>query len=328
MTSLLVGKPSAYYTEERIYQCAPDLSRKFMNPLYITHPLNAFLMLLMPIGLGIYLTRRFNVNWRLFWIGGLTFVASQIGHIPFNSYLLNPMLRQILPGLPEGTWQMVVTSLFVGLSAGLWEEIARYIVYARFIPEARSWRKGLLFGAGHGGIEAMILGFLVFMSFLNLFALRGRDLSQFVPGEQIALAQQQVEFYWNMPWPNSILGAVERLFAIPLHLACALLVLQSFTRRQIIWVWLAVGWHTLVDAIAVFLVQVWRPYPWNAFAVEGVLGLLALVSLAIIFKLHQPEPEEPAPAESSPTLQSYTAAQLQLEQPEETSENLEKSRYN
>lgn len=299
-----------------------------MNILSFTYPLNALLMLLIPIGLGIYLTRRFNQNWRLFWIGGLTFVASQIGHIPFNAYLLNPMLRQILPRVPEGTGQMVVAALFVGLSAGLWEEIARYIAYARFIPDVRSWQKGLLFGAGHGGIEAMILGFLAFMSFLNLFALSGRDLSQLVPAEQVSLVQQQVEYYWSMPWPNSLLGAVERLFAIPLHLACALLVLQSFTRKQVFWVWLAIGWHALVDAIVVFLVQVWRPYTWSAYAIEGILGILALVSVVIIFRLYQPEPEEPKQEISPPVPQPLKAAQLQLEQPQETSENLDKSRYN
>jgi uncharacterized membrane protein YhfC len=299
-----------------------------MNILYITHPLNALLMILLPVGLGIYLTRRFKLNWRLFWIGGLTFVASQVGHIPFNSYVLNPMLRQILPGLPEGTWQTVVIALFVGLSAGLWEEMARYIVYARFIPEARSWRKGLLFGAGHGGIEAMILGFLVFMSFLNLFALRGRDLSQYVPAEQLSLAQQQVYQYWSMPWPVSLLGTVERLFAIPIHLACALLVLQSFTRNQVWWVWIAVAWHMLVDSLAFFLSQIWQTFTWRTYAVEGVVALLAVFSLAIIFTLHTPEPQEPELQSSSQIPKPSTAAQLQLDQSEINPESLEKSRYN
>lgn len=285
-------------------------------------------MVLMPVGLGIYLTRRFNLNWRLFWIGSLTFVASQIGHIPFNSYVLNPMLRQVLPGLPEGAWRVGVTALFVGLSAGLWEEIARYIAYARFIPEARSWSKGLLFGAGHGGIEAMILGFLVFMSFLNLFALRGRDLSQYVPAEQLSLAQHQVVQYWSMPWPASLLGAVERLFAIPIHLACALLVLQSFTRNQVWWVWIAVAWHMLTDSSAVFLSQIWQSFAWRTYAVEGVVALLALFSLAIIFILHKPDPQPPASQLSSQIPGPSTAAQLQLDQVEVSPESLEKSKYN
>lgn len=299
-----------------------------MNILYITHPLNALLMILMPVGIGIYLTRRFNLNWRLYWIGGLTFVASQVGHIPFNSYVLNPMLRQILPGFPEGTWQTIVIALFAGLSAGLWEEMARYIAYARFIPEARSWGKGLLFGAGHGGIESVILGFLVFMSFLNLFALRDRDLSQYIPAEQLTLAQQQISAYWSMPWPNSLLGVVERLFTLPLHLACAVLVLQSFTRNQVSWVWLAVTWHMLVDASAVFLAQIWRPFAWGAFAVEGVMGIMALISLGIIFSLRQPEPEEPQPVLDIRSPQPITAAQLQIDLPDATQDDLEKSKYN
>ena len=153
-------------------------------------------------------------------------------------------------------------------------------------------------------------------------------LSQYIPAEQLTLAQQQIGAYWSMPWPNSLLGVVERLFTLPLHLACAVLVLQSFTRNQVSWVWLAVAWHMLVDASAVFLAQIWRPFEWRAFAVEGVMGIMALISLGIIFSLRQPEPEEPQPVSDIRSPQPFTAAQLQIDLPEVTQDDLEKSKYN
>ena len=55
------------------------------NILLFSYPLNGLLMITLPIALGIYLTRRFQLGWRLWWIGGATFVISQVGHLPFNS---------------------------------------------------------------------------------------------------------------------------------------------------------------------------------------------------------------------------------------------------
>jgi uncharacterized membrane protein YhfC len=48
---------------------------------FIAHLLNGLLMILLPIGLGIYLTRKLSLGWRLWWIGAGTFVLSQVGHI-------------------------------------------------------------------------------------------------------------------------------------------------------------------------------------------------------------------------------------------------------
>ena len=104
-----------------------------MEPRYITYALNGLLMIGMPIALGMYLTRRWQTNWRLFWIGALTFVASQIGHIPFNSYVLTPLtnnLLRMLPGSePDVTintastlLQIVVIAILFGLSSGLFED--------------------------------------------------------------------------------------------------------------------------------------------------------------------------------------------------------------
>ena len=57
--------------------------------------LNGLLMIAMPIALGIYLVRRTGQHWKLFLVGAVLFVASQVLHIPFNLIVLNPILEQI-----------------------------------------------------------------------------------------------------------------------------------------------------------------------------------------------------------------------------------------
>jgi len=85
--------------------------------------LNGLLMIAMPIALGIYLVRRTGQRWKLFLVGAVLFVASQVLHIPFNLIVLNPILEQI--GFGQGAFgaALLLGALLLGLSAGLFEEL-------------------------------------------------------------------------------------------------------------------------------------------------------------------------------------------------------------
>lgn len=298
-----------------------------MNPiLLITYPLNGLLMIGIPIALAIYLTRRFKYSWRLVATGAATFVISQIGHIPFNNLLSNLFEGGILPTPPQPL-QLVFFSILWGLSAGLWEEFARYGAYRWFAKEARSWGRGLLLGTGHGGMEALLLGLIFIANFVVMASIRGQDVRNLISVEQatpevLALAQVQIEAYWSQPWTMSLLGVVERFFALPIHLACSLLVMQVFTRRQVRWLGLSIALHTAGNATALTLLGgPWKNQPWGAYAVEGVIGLFALFSLGIIKMLYQPEPQ---PAELPPLapIQPIAIPVIEIQ-----AEDIEKTRY-
>jgi uncharacterized membrane protein YhfC len=280
-------------------------------------------MILMPVALGVYLTRRFRMGWRLWWIGAGTFVLSQLGHIPFNAALSALFAHGVLPAPPE-SFQMAFNALVLGLSAGLWEEGARYLTYCFWAKEARSWSQGVMLGAGHGGIEAIILGVLVLTTFVFMVMGQDMDLGAMLSPEQAALGRQQLEAYWSMAWYAPMLGALERVFAMSFHLAASVLVLQVFLRNQMRWLWLAIGLHTLLDGVAVFAAQT-----WGANIAEVFLGVMAVLCLAILFGLK--------PAQESEALQSglevdtysptVEAADLSLPYIEETPVNLEQTRY-
>ncbi len=121
-----------------------------MDILFFTHLLNGLLMIAMPVGLAFYLTRKFKLDWRLWWIGAAVFVLSQVGHIPFNA-LVGPLFNQsAIVAMPVAS-QRLISAVFLGLSAGLFEELFRYGMFRWWAKDARSWRKGVLTGAGHGG---------------------------------------------------------------------------------------------------------------------------------------------------------------------------------
>ncbi len=288
-----------------------------MDVLFFTHLLNGLLMVGMPVGLGIYLTRRFNLGWRLWGIGAITFVLSQVGHIPFNLGLNLILKDSVLMSLPKGQ-MLIISAIIAGLSAGLWEEGARYITYRWWAKDARSWRKGILLGAGHGGSEAVIFGLLVLATFFVMVSARTGGLSGLVPADQMGLAQQQFNAYWSAPWYATLLGAVERAFTIPVQISLSVIVLQVFTRGQIRWLWFAIGWHTVIDALSVLAMST-----WGAYVTEGIMGGLCLLSIGVLFILRQPEDEPTLEETRLPEVRGFELPEI-----EATPDNLEKTRYN
>jgi uncharacterized membrane protein YhfC len=206
-----------------------------MDILFLTHLLNGLLMIGMPVGLAIFLTARWKLGARLWWIGAATFVLSQVAHIPFLALATIALNRTPLAKLSAES-ALLFNAVFLGLCAGLFEEFFRYGMYRWWAKDARSWRKGVLAGAGHGGAEAIILGAIVLYGFVQLAYLRHIDIATVVPADQVASTQQQVSAYWSATWYASLLGALERFFTIPGHIAMSVLVLQTFTRKQRFWV--------------------------------------------------------------------------------------------
>lgn len=240
-------------------------------------------MIALPILLWIYFTRKFALSWKLVLAGALTFIASQVLHIPLvfgmSSFL------QTLP--------LLVNAILLGLLAGGFEETARYILFKYILKTARAWKEGLLVGLGHGGIEAMLLGLLAAVSFVTLLGYRSIDLSTVpsIPADQLELARQQVEAYWSAPWYMALMGFVERIFAICLHVGLSVMVLYAIVYRKPIWFWLALLWHAFVDAVAVCAGQ-----EVGILALEGIVAVFALISLWIVLKMRNkfvPDTESP-----------------------------------
>lgn len=242
---------------------------------------NAFIMIGFPLALGIVLVRHYKVSWKLFGVGVATFIASQLFHLPFNYAFLLPSLMQLgLTGLSQG-WSLALFALSLGLSAGLFEELARYLVYRFWLKEDRSSDQALMFGAGHGGAEAVLIGAIALLSLIQALAYLGVDPTKLVFPDRAAALQAQLDLYWSLPWYQVLLGALERAFALCLHLSLTVIVLQAFIRRKLYWLWLAILWHAIVDGVSVFSLQL-----WGIYVTEALVGVMAILSLLIIRALY------------------------------------------
>lgn len=281
---------------------------------YILLALNSILMVIIPIAAAIIIRQKTGAGWRLFFIGAATFIFSQILHIPFN-WLVGK--TGLLPTDLSIGMNLLIVAVFLGLSAGVFEEGSRYLAYRFWAKDARSWSRGMMLGAGHGGIEAILLGLILLINnFSLLMVANNATLMSTIPADQQATIMSTAQQILQLPWYGVLLGAVERLFAVIAHLAMSVLVLQVFLRGSIRWLFLSIGFHGMLNAVAVIVAQ-----RWGNYAAEGAMALITILSLFIIFRLRTPEPvgHEPEPS-------PLTDAEPLALQP--TDEIIDRSRYN
>ena len=241
--------------------------------------LNVLGMIVLPIVLAFYVTRKFSLPWKLIFAGGLTFIASQVLHIPFLYGLTAMFTAGILPSIPPA-WTSLFNAILLGLLAGIFEETARWILFKFILKDAKTWEQGVVVGTGYGGTEAIIIGLLALTTVVNMLILRNADLSAMVPPELLEVTKQKVAEFWSVPVYMAFLGLIERAFTICIQISLTIMVLYSVVYRKPAWFWIALFWHALVDALAVYLLP-----SIGALAIELVIGIFAAISLVIVFRL-------------------------------------------
>lgn len=84
------------------------------------------------------------------------------------------------------------------------------------------------------------------------------------------------------------------------QMSLSVLVLQCFTRNNSIWLWIAIGWHTVLD-FGVAGLQYWTKAlgHFGLLLTEGYVLLAALASLWIIYYFRR-KPAVPAPEALAP----------------------------
>lgn len=248
-----------------------------MDPLVVaTFAVVALLEILVPLALGYWVVKKFGLSWRVFGLGALFFIIVQVFHAPFVILTQNPLYFALLP---FGTRAALAgLALYLGLMAGLFEEIGRYLVYSylfrrREIPLTRE--NGLLFGTGWGGVESMIVALVVLAGMASYILLTGDGGAITLPDDPAV--QVQVDALRALTPLDILPGLAERMMTITLHIAWSLLVLAAVVYGKKALLALAILWHAAVDAAAVYLVQT-----QGILVTEGVIFLFAVIALAYI----------------------------------------------
>ncbi len=234
-----------------------------------------------PFALAFALWRRAGASLKAWGFGALTFVVSQLvlrlpWQIPLNAYLAK---HYAADAVVMGAW--LVASC---LTAGLFEELGRLVTY-RTLWKDRSTLGGVMLGAGHGGIESVLLVGLTLVANTVLYVLLANGVSIGLPPEAQALVEQQ---FGALDFWKATMGGVERVSAMALHIACSLLVLEGARRRRWTWVVGAIALHAASNLVAVVVTQ-------QAGVYLGELALAVVVAPALALALRSSRASEALP---------------------------------
>jgi uncharacterized membrane protein YhfC len=244
-----------------------------------------------PVALALIVRRRFHIAWRYFLYGALIFFLFQlITRVP----AVTVIQTLIQPQLLASRALQLIWLLILVVTAGLFEEVGRYIGYRWLMRrEDKTWGKALMYGLGHGGLESILLvGGLSLLTLVNLLVLPTVSLTP----AQRALAEQQIAGINALPAWIPLLGAYERLWTVPIQVAFSVMVLQVFRRGTLVWLWLAILAHALVDFAAVGVTQfVTLSGMARLLVPEAILTVFGLLAVLTIWKLYEPPRAEAAP---------------------------------
>lgn len=211
--------------------------------------------------------RRLGTGAAIWWIGGATWVVSQI-------------LRQpLVGGVQLAGAGAAVVAITAVVSSGVFEEGARYVALRWVVRRARTVRHGIVFGLGHGGGEAVLLIGLAAVSSIVLLA-GGQELVDGVAAagpEAVDAITAQLDALEELTAGTVLLGVYERALAIVAHVAMTLLVLRAVCTRELRWLAAAAGFHILVNGVVVALATA-----VGIVAAEVGLTVLAVGAVAII----------------------------------------------
>ena len=237
--------------------------------------LTAFISLAVPLGGMVWIWSRRTPDgrqrwpgvWRPFAVGALAFVLSQV-------LTRIPLMTLVVPQLPDPWSAFFLSGPVASFTAGLFEETGRLLLMLWLMKAFHRWIDGVSFGLGHGGIEAVLLvgtaniNNLVISSIINA---GGWDaIARTLPAE--AAEQLRAALVDTSPW-MFLLGGVERLAAITLHIACSLLVLAGIVHGRKLAGWVAaVLLHGSFNLVAVSLLGAGV----HALAIEALLVAIAV----------------------------------------------------
>ncbi|WAM34045.1 YhfC family intramembrane metalloprotease [Caldicellulosiruptor morganii] len=230
-----------------------------------------------PVLLAVVVVKKHSVVLKSILIGALVFFIFQI-------VLRIPML-QILSKqsyFVEFSKHYLMYSIFLGLTAGIFKEVGRYIGFKGFLKDRLNYKNGLAYGVGHGGIESILIvglsyinnivyAFLINFGILDVL-LKGKVSPDMIRAIKSALVETPASAF--------LLAGFERVFTMAIQIALSLLVLVALKKGKLFYLVLAILLHTIIDAPAAYmsLLKV------NMFAIELVVLLWAVLSLVYIMR--------------------------------------------
>ena len=248
-----------------------------------------------PVALFLYFRKRKKADVPPFFVGCAVMVLF--------AFVLESLFHRLVLSFPAGqtiSGNVWLYALYGGLAAGLFEESGRFLAFRTVLRKYReNDADALMYGAGHGGIEAVVLLSLSMVSniVISLLVNSGQSglLTAALEGEELRKMEEGIRTLITAAPGAFLAGLIERASAVTLHLACSVLV--WFGAKEKRWTALypaAILLHALMDFIAALLSRFAAPVAVTELALAVFAVLTALLARAVWKKLHTAPAREPA----------------------------------
>lgn len=228
-----------------------------------------------PIVLLIYYKRK-GADILPFFIGCAVFIVfALILEALAHKLILKGSLGQTIQG------NILLYALYGGLAAGIFEETGRFVAFRTVLKKRLgNDRNALMYGAGHGGIEAILLLGFAYISNIVMSVLINAGQTDLLTATAAGEAAEQVKAVFETltataPW-TYLLGMAERAVAITTHICLSVLVWFAAKKPGKGWLFpLAILLHAALDGIMVILAA--------HLPVAAVEGCLVVMALGLVF---------------------------------------------
>lgn len=233
---------------------------------------------IIPIALFFYFWKKKKADIFPFFVGcGVMLAFALILETAVHQLVFRSSIGNIIKG---NIW---LYAFYGGLMAGLFEETGRFIAFKTVLRKQKDKDiNALMYGAGHGGLEAaVLLGFSMISNIvLALMINNGKisGLTSSLSGDALAQLEAGLKTLVTTPAYNFLIGSMERIFAVTLQIALSVLVWFAAKNKNRLYLYpVAILIHFFVDALAVVLTQ----YSVPILAIEAVICIMT--ALAVVF---------------------------------------------
>ncbi|MDD7334083.1 MAG: YhfC family glutamic-type intramembrane protease [Lachnospiraceae bacterium] len=205
-------------------------------------------------------------------------------------FLFAMVLEQILHAVVLGvggeriTGNIWIYGLYGGLAAGLFEEVGRFVAMRFAMKKQLNLPNALMYGVGHGGIEAiLIVGLASVSNLVTSIMINAGTLEASLGALDQATKEAtltQLSALWTTPSYQFFLSGIERIVAVTLHIALSVLVFQAVKLGKKRYWFLAFAIHVGVDFATVITANY-----LNLVLVEVMLAVLVAGVVALTISL-------------------------------------------
>lgn len=237
---------------------------------------------LLPIVLCIVVRKKTKAKFSSLFLGCATFVVFAL---VLEQILHMVVLRVTGTTLTGNIW---LYALYGGAAAAVFEETGRIITMKFIMKKNLNRENALMYGVGHGGVEAiLIIGLAQISNIATAIMINSNQMGMVLnvlDEKQKAATIESLSTLWTTPGYMFFMGGIERVSAIILQIALSVFVYAGIKQGKKLIVIMAYVLHFAVDFLVVVAAD-----KLPVMVVEAVLLLASVLLGLVATKLYKKE---------------------------------------